>query len=643
MTQMQRCALFNCISVMVWSSAWMGSGHVAAQITLGVQCSPDKSCCVCAFCQAPSPFKHFNEALERNKHGRQAPPGPSGNGPQQRSLLHVKIGGPSSSGARVLPQSPIQTDAKKRHRLSVNTVLAKDSSDERSEKHGDDQGDPSQQTPPVDLLAQNGMFASPTAAKYLSAPTGSKILVKSADGSVVSKPPPPPAATAPPSQLDLIGLHAMEIYFRKRNTENAVELLERALDSEPSHCANLRWRGDLHRYMAEDAAAEAVYHKALEAFSQKRNGPRKLHIAILFGLAEATSALQKLEVAAQYYSRVVDAVPDHSKAVAALAQLEFKLNLRARATSSNTNGAAANTSTSIESKEMVHVNSTGKLEIHRRRPTLSLSAVEQLFLRALECNPNDTQNLINFAQFMRTARNNHDGAKNLLYKATLLQPCNGGILGNYAAILSKCGEMSRAQLYYQRGVVFDPTNVNCMGNFASFCFRVNNDVEKANALFTQALKQQPDHVNNLCKYATFLSKTTANARAHAKKFLEQQEAIGLAPSSVDRRGKLRGETNAADDEKRQIDDAIEALLTRACALEPFNATALSNYANFLKKIRQDHVRAREFYVRAIKAEPSHKMAQRNYAVFLRDFPEHRQGTQRIVGALRRRTTETISM
>ena len=149
-----------------------------------------------------------------------------------------------------------------------------------------------------------------------------------------------------------------------------------------------------------------------------------------------------------------------------------------------------------------------------------------------------------------------------------------------------------------------------MGNFASFCFRVNNDVEKANALFTQALKQQPDHVNNLCKYATFLSKTTANARvsifllhvcpnasshvwykwfttnlsavsccgagkAHAKKFLEQQEAIGLAPSSVDRRGKLRGETNAADDEKRQIDDAIEALLTRACALEPFNATALS--------------------------------------------------------------------
>ena len=68
------------------------------------------------------------------------------------------------------------------------------------------------------------------------------------------------------------------------------------------------------------------------------------------------------------------------------------------------------------------------------------------------------------------------------------------------------------QLYYQRGVVFDPTNANCVGNFASFCFRVNNDVERANELFTQALKQQPDHVNNLCKYATFLTKTTANAR-----------------------------------------------------------------------------------------------------------------------------------
>lgn len=111
-----------------------------------------------------------------------------------------------------------------------------------------------------------------------------------------------------------------------------------------------------------------------------------------------------------------------------------------------------------------------------------------------------------------------------------------------------------------------------MGNFASFCFRVKNDVEKANALFTQALKQQPDHVNNLCKYATFLTKTSANARAHAAKFLKQQDALGvpIQLSSKDGGGRAMGGDHNSD-----IEDAIEALLTRACALQPSNATALS--------------------------------------------------------------------
>lgn len=130
------------------------------------------------------------------------------------------------------------------------------------------------------------------------------------------------------------------------------------------------------------------------------------------------------------------------------------------------------------------------------------------------------------------------------------------------------GCISCAQLYYERGTEFDPANANCMGNFASFCFRVKNDVQKANELFTRALKQQPDHVNNLCKYATFLTKSTAKAKEHARKFLQQQEALGLV---------IPGHSSeaSADDEQRQIQDAVEALLTRACALQPTNATALS--------------------------------------------------------------------
>lgn len=36
---------------------------------------------------------------------------------------------------------------------------------------------------------------------------------------------------------------------------------------------------------------------------------------------------------------------------------------------------------------------------------------------------------------------------------------------------------------------------------------------------------------------------------------------------------------------------------------------LQNFANFLKKVRRDYERAKEYYVRAIRADPSHKMVR----------------------------------
>ena len=83
-------------------------------------------------------------------------------------------------------------------------------------------------------------------------------------------------------------------------------------------------------------------------------------------------------------------VPDHSKAVAALAQLEYKLYMSCKS-------KARSAATGVAQPK-------------------SLSEIEQLFLRALDCNPDDTQNLINFAQFMKNARHNLDGAKSLLFK-----------------------------------------------------------------------------------------------------------------------------------------------------------------------------------------------------------------------------------
>ena len=55
-------------------------------------------------------------------------------------------------------------------------------------------------------------------------------------------------------------------------------MLEIVLDSEPSHCQTLRWRGDLHRYMAEDKAAMAVYKRASDAM---HDGGLVLHATLV--------------------------------------------------------------------------------------------------------------------------------------------------------------------------------------------------------------------------------------------------------------------------------------------------------------------------------------------------------------------------
>lgn len=143
-----------------------------------------------------------------------------------------------------------------------------------------------------------------------------------------------------------------------------------------------------------------------------------------------------------------------------------------------------------------------------------------------------------------------------------------------------------------------------MGNFASFCFRVNNNVEKANQLFIQALKLQPDHVNNLCKYATFLTKTVT---AH-KKALQKPQPLSVLANAADL--SKPAAVDAANGEGRTIEDAIEELLQRACALEPTNATALS-------------VRLHPLYL----------------IVDIRDFGANFDGTTRILGIFSKKSGE----
>lgn len=47
--------------------------------------------------------------------------------------------------------------------------------------------------------------------------------------------------------------------------DGASEILDRVLAADPNHIGNLRWRGDLYRYLSDDSSAERVYNTALDA------------------------------------------------------------------------------------------------------------------------------------------------------------------------------------------------------------------------------------------------------------------------------------------------------------------------------------------------------------------------------------------
>ena len=141
----------------------------------------------------------------------------------------------------------------------------------------------------------------------------------------------------------------------------------------------------------------------------------------------------------------------------------------------------------------------------------------------------------------------------------------------------------------------DPSHANCLGNFATFLWKVRGRLEAGEAMLKRAMKQDPTHANNLSKMASLLKKL----------------------------GKY---------------DEAESTFERTLESHPNNATIVGNYANFLKKIRGEAARARDLYLRALSIDPYHKMNRRNYALLLRDYPELRKA-----GITRRVSREEMSM
>ncbi|GBG28872.1 UDP-N-acetylglucosamine--peptide N-acetylglucosaminyltransferase 110 kDa subunit [Hondaea fermentalgiana] len=174
-------------------------------------------------------------------------------------------------------------------------------------------------------------------------------------------------------------------------------------------------------------------------------------------------------------------------------------------------------------------------------------------------------------------------------QAISADPSHSTNLANYASFLHKnLRQYERAEQYYERAVHEAPANASILGNFAVFLFRVRRDLVRADRMFQRALEIDPEHVNNCCNYASLLKKG----------FGKHREA--------------------------------QALYEDALKIDPENPSVLCNYANMLVKGADSSdtspeacaqiQKARDLYLLALRVNPSHRMAKRNYMIFLRDFP-----------------------
>lgn len=301
------------------------------------------------------------------------------------------------------------------------------------------------------------------------------------------------------------------------------------------------------------------------------------------------------------------------------AQNERRFKLHQLQAGSSTGKKVQSLSTNRSLTEYSKSTSQDANELGREALSLHMSRkdpkrAEILYRRAIELDERHATNLGNFALFLQQWGSDHVGtglrdrthndgdeeyrkecdhkADKYYRLAISADPSHTTNLANYAAFLKKnLRQHDRAEQYFERAIQVAPANASILGNYAMFLFRVRKDFLRADRMFQRALEIDPDHVNNCCNYATLLKKGFSK-HAEAKTYYQ-----------------------------------------RALRNEPDNPTVLCNFANMLVKsvapeddAPEAHAqiqKARDLYLRALRINPMHRMAKRNYMIFLRDFPSVR--------------------
>ncbi|WP_082158710.1 DUF29 family protein [Chromobacterium sp. LK11] len=170
-------------------------------------------------------------------------------------------------------------------------------------------------------------------------------------------------------------------------------------------------------------------------------------------------------------------------------------------------------------------------------------------------------------------------------------------------------DVDKRDTIYRQALEFLPDSPELLGNYATFLADQRKDYDKAEALYLKVLELDPNDAIATGNYANFL---TDQRKDYDKAEAMYLKALELDPNAAIATGNY---ANFLANQHKDYDKA-EALYLKALELDPNDAIATGNYANLLANQRKDYDKAEAMYLKALELNPNRTTG--NYANFLTD-------------------------
>ena len=246
-----------------------------------------------------------------------------------------------------------------------------------------------------------------------------------------------------------------------------------------------------------------------------------------------------------------------------------------------------------------------------------LAEADSLYATALAIAPERTMVTRQYAQFLAQRKNNIPAAREIVENGIAVFGEDASLLSKFANILLDCNDLPGAFDYYRRAIKAAPKDPTALGGFADYTERCSSDFSIIDSAYQEALNFDNNNLVNNLRYAQFLAKHTdqyENAERYFKRAL-----------TLDKEN-LRAPTAYAEFLGEQLNNYSEMVKTfnDVLALKPNDVDANHSYAIALSSKWEKPEQAKQYYEKAVKFSIPDANLYCNYAqclLALGDFDE----------------------